>query len=393
MFQRKVLKEIEKQLASKEIIVLTGMRRVGKTTLLKLLFDKINSKNKVYLDLENLINQRIFNEVDFDNVWNNLKSFGLSNTSKAFVFLDEIQTFPRIVNVIKYLYDHYDIKFFLTGSSSYYLKNLFPESLAGRKIVFELFPLDFEEFLIFKEVPQKLLSNFEEKESARNVIAFEKLKLYYYEFLNFGGFPQVVLAANENQKKIYLNDIFISYFEKDVKTLADFKQVNTLRDLVFLLLQRVGSKLDITKLSSALNTSRPTLYSYLSFLEQTYFISLISPYSRNIDREISGTRKVYACDTGIINLFARLDEGNILENAVYNCLKQYGKVNYYQKRSGVEIDFILPELDVAIEVKTRADKQDIVKLDSMSKNLGFRNSFVISKDFVDINKVISVVDL
>ena len=91
------------------------MRRVGKTTLLKLLFDKINSKNKVFLDLENLINQRIFNEVDFDNVWNNLKSFGLSNTSKAFVFLDEIQTFPRIVNVIKYLYDHYDIKFFLTG--------------------------------------------------------------------------------------------------------------------------------------------------------------------------------------------------------------------------------------------------------------------------------------
>jgi predicted AAA+ superfamily ATPase len=159
------------------------------------------------------------------------------------------------------------------------------------------------------------------------------------------------------------------------------------------LCQRTGSKLDISKLSSALNVSRNTVYSYLSFLEQTYFFSLITPWSKSVDREISGTKKVYACDTGFVNLFARVDEGNILENAVYNCIRHFGKVYYYQKRSGVEIDFILPELDCAIEVKTKADKRDVIHLENVSKSLGFNNSYVVSRNFINLEKVISVVDL
>jgi len=393
MFQRKILKAIERQIASREIIVLTGMRRVGKTTLLKMLYDMIKSENKVFLDLENLINRKIFDEVDFNNIWNNLSSLGISKNEKAYVFLDEIQTFPQIVSIVKYLYDHYDVKFFLTGSSSYYLKNLFPESLAGRKFLFELYPLDFEEFLIFKEVPVKFHNFFNEKEQGRNYIAYEKRKKYYDEFLVYGGFPQVVLAENEEKKKIYLNDIFTSYFEKDVKILADFKQINAFHDLILLLFQRVGSKLDISKLASALNLSRHTVYSYLSFLEQTYFISLITPYSKSVDREISGTRKVYACDTGFVNLFAKVDEGNLLENAAYNCLRHFGKINYYQKRTGAEIDFILPELNTAIEVKTKADQRDINKLKTLTERLGYEESYVVSKEFVDLQKIISVIDL
>lgn len=393
MFHRKLLTAIGKQIPEREIIVLTGMRRVGKTTLLKMLFDKIDSDNKVFLDLENLINQKIFDEVDYNNIWNNLSPFGISKNDKAYIFLDEIQTFPQIVSVVKYLYDHYDVKFFLTGSSSYYLKNLFPESLAGRKIIFELFPLDFEEFLIFKENPVSFPNSFIEKEENRNYIVYEKCKKYYDEFLIFGGFPQVVLAKNEDQKKIFLNDIFTSYFEKDVKSLADFKQINAFRDLIFLLMQRIGSKLDISKLASALNLSRHTIYSYLSFLEQTYFISLITPYSKSVDREISGTRKVYACDSGFVNLFARVDGGNLLENAVYNCIRQFGSVKYYQKRSGSEIDFLIPELNIALEVKTKADQRDINKLAGLADKLDYKECYVISKEFVDLKNVIPTINI
>ena len=148
-YPRLLLKSIERQINSPEIILVTGMRRVGKTTLLTIIFDKIESKNKVFLDLENILEQKIFEEVDYNNIWSNLKPYGITNQEKAFIFLDEIQTRPEIVKPIKYLYDHYDVKFFITGSSSYYIKDLFPESLSGRKIVFELFPLDFQEFLIF----------------------------------------------------------------------------------------------------------------------------------------------------------------------------------------------------------------------------------------------------
>ncbi|MBN1339079.1 MAG: ATP-binding protein [Bacteroidales bacterium] len=392
-FERKIFSQLTGQLPFREMVVLTGMRRTGKTTLLKMVFDTIESENKVFIDLDNILDQKIFEENDFNSIWSNLKSFGINKEEKAYIFIDEIQSKPEIVKTLKYLYDHYDVKFYLSGSSSFYLKNLFSESLSGRKVIFELFPLDFEEYLIFKQKHFPFPKTFMEKEKSRNYIVFEKFKKEYDEFLNFGGFPQIVLENDEQQKRRVLKDIFNAFFEQDVKTLADFSQINVLRDLILLLFQRIGSKLDISKLASSLNTSRPTIYSYLSFLEKTYFVSFITPYSKNVDREVSGTRKVYACDSGFVNLFAKVDAGNLLENAVYNCVRHYGKVHYYQKRSGGEIDFILPELNVALEVKTKAIHQDIDKLKNLSQKIGINESYVVSKDFVDLRNIISAVNL
>jgi len=393
IYPRKLYTQLISQLKYREMVVLTGMRRTGKTTLLKKIFDDIGSNNKIFLDLDNIINQKLFEEDDFNNIWKRLSPFGIDPGKKVYIFLDEIQAKPGITKIAKFLYDHYDVKFFLSGSSSFYLKNLFPESLSGRKIIFELFPLDFEEYLIFRDKTRTFGQTFSEKEGYRNYFTFEKFKMEFEDYLTFGGFPQIVLESDKDQKKRLLKDIFNAYFEKDVKSLTDFKQIESLRELILLLFQRVGSKLDISKIASALNISRPTVYSYMSFLEQTYFFSFITPWSKSVDREISGTKKVFACDTGFVNLFARVDEGNILENAVYNCIRHFGKVNYYQKRSGVEIDFIIPELDSAIEVKTKADKRDIVHLENVSKSLGFNNSYVVSRDFIDLERVISVVDL
>ncbi|MFQ5864745.1 MAG: ATP-binding protein, partial [bacterium] len=300
------MEKIEPHFAAREIIVITGMRRVGKTTLMQIIYDEIESDNKVFLDIENILEQKVFEEVDYNNIWANLQTYGIVKNEKAYIFLDEIQAMPQIVKAIKYLYDHYDVKFFLTGSSSFYLKNLFPESLAGRKMVFELFPLTFEEFLWFKGVERKAHHSLIEKEKNRNAISYEKTKKLFEEYLTFGGFPQVVLADGEAQKKLYLKDIFTSYFEMDVRRLADFRQLSAFRDMLLLLMQRVGSKLEISKLASEIGISRETVYSYLSFLQGTYFIFLIPPFSRNVDREVSGTKKVYFCDNGIINLFGKI---------------------------------------------------------------------------------------
>ena len=106
-FNRKILQRIESQLDYREIIVITGMRRVGKTTLLQIIYDKITSKNKVFLDIENILEQKIFEETDYNNIWANLRAYGITNKEKAYIFLDEIQAMPQIVKAIKYLYDHY----------------------------------------------------------------------------------------------------------------------------------------------------------------------------------------------------------------------------------------------------------------------------------------------
>ncbi|MFQ6116049.1 MAG: ATP-binding protein, partial [bacterium] len=200
------MSSIEPRLAAREIIVITGMRRVGKTTLLQMLYEQIESDNKAFLDMENILEQKVFEEVDYNNIWANLQAYGITKNEKAYIFLDEIQAMPQIVKPIKYLYDHYDVKFFLTGSSSFYLKNLFPESLAGRKMVFELFALTFEEFLWFKGVTRKTHPAFRELETGKNSISYEKNKKLFEEYLAFGGFPQVVLAEDEAQKKLYLKD-------------------------------------------------------------------------------------------------------------------------------------------------------------------------------------------
>lgn len=392
IYKRKILSKIEKYIRSKEILVLTGMRRVGKTTIYKMIFNGIKSKNKVFLDVENPITQKIFEEVDYDNVIANLRDLGIDVKRKAYIFLDEIQAQPEIVKVIKYLYDHQDIKFFVTGSSSFYLKNVFPESLAGRKYVFEMFPLDFEEFLIFKGVSRKFHSTFTLKDKNKNEIFYEKNKKLYDEYIKYGGFPGVVLARTAEEKRMKLNDIFKSYFEKDVKNLADFREIKALRDLILLLMQRVGSKLEITKLSSEIGVSRETIYSFLSFLEGTYFVHFIEPFSQNVDREISGGKKVYLCDNGVLNNFAKVSDGSLFENSTFLDLKKYGKINYYQKRIGGEIDFIINK-EIAIEIKIKGDDSDLKKLAKISNTLGIKQYYLVTKAFSKKSRFIPAVEV
>ena len=392
LYKRKLHKVIERKINNKEIIVLTGMRQSGKTTLYNMIFNEIKSKNKVFLDLENPIEQKIFEESDYNNIILNLKEFGIDPKLKAYVFLDEIQAMPEAVRAVKYLYDHYNIKFFLTGSSSFYLKNLFPESLAGRKFVFELFPLDFEEFLVFKNLTKKFYKEFGQKAKNKKLIPYEKTKKYYDEYINYGGFPAVALGRSKEYKLLKLKDIFKSYFEKDVKVLADFRNMKAFRDLILLLMQRAGSKVEITKLSSNLGISRETVYSFLAFLEDTYFVSFLTPFSRNVDREVSGGRKVYICDTGLLNHLAQVSEGSLFENSVYLNLRKYGKINYYQKRTGAEIDFILNQ-KIALEAKLKGSEPDYKKLRRVSDSLKIRQSFLITRDFSQSPYCISAVDL
>ena len=381
-FEREIESKLIEQLQKKEITVLTGMRRTGKTSLLKHLFESIKSKNKVFLDLQNLLEQKIFDEIDYNNIITNLKQYEITISKKLYLFIDEIQFMPQVTNAIKYLYDYYNIKFIITGSSSFYLKNLFPESLAGRKIVFELYPLTFNEFLVFNGKKIINVDNFSLKAESKNLIEYERVNKYYMEYLKYGGFPQVVLESDIVQKERLLNDIFNSYFQMDLLTLSDFKKVDALKKTIFLLMERVGSKLDISKLASLTGVSRDSIYSYLNLLEGSYFFHLITPFTKNKDREVSGTKKVYICDNGILNLLSNVSDGSLLENSIYINLKKYGEINYFQKRTGQEIDFIINK-SIAIEVKRTGDISDIKKLNRLSKQLKLNEHCLISQNYME----------
>ena len=128
------------------------MRRTGKTTLVKQLMVESDISQKHYFDLERIDIRSLFAEPNYETIVYALSQQGTDFSQKVLIAIDEIQLVPNLPSVLKYLYDTYDIKFIVTGSSAYYIKNLFSESLAGRKKIFEIYPLNFGELLLFNNI-------------------------------------------------------------------------------------------------------------------------------------------------------------------------------------------------------------------------------------------------
>jgi len=379
---RKIFDEIKPYFYVPEAIVITGMRRTGKTTLLNWINEQIESKNKIFLDLENPLNRRYFEGENYERIKKNLEFLGIDFTEKAFIFLDEIQFVRNLPSMAKYFIDHYGVKFFLTGSASFYLKNLFSESLAGRKYIFELFPLDFKEFLIFKDLTFNIpIDNPVDK------TVYETMAPFYDEYIQYGGFPGVVLKTTQEEKKKAIDEIFTSFFQLEVMQLGDFRRNETIRDLMLLLAQRIGSKLDVQKISKELGISRPTLKEYLAFLEGTYFIKLIPPFSKGRDTEIRKMPKIYLCDCGLVNHLVKIDPGMVFENCVFQTLRTKGTLHYYQKKTGVEIDFILNK-ELAYEIKLKPYESDLKRLKTIASELDLKEYRLISKEYCQLENTI-----
>ena len=382
IIKRTIYNSIKPYINSRQVIVVTGMRRVGKTTLMNYIYNRIKLENKLFLDLENTLERRIFQKKDYQDIKFELELRGINFKKQAYLFIDEIQFLKNIPSVVKYFYDHYQIKFFLTGSSSYYLKNQFSESLAGRKYIFELFPLSFKEFLRFKKIELKIPTAKKISDTIHDTYDH-----YYEEYLRFGGFPEVVLLNDFDEKRKMISDIFSSFFQLEVMQLRDFRKNAVIRDFMLLLMQRAGTKLDISKLSKELSVSRETVYNYLSFLEGTYFIKLIKQYSKSPDVEIRRSPKVYICDSGLLNNLARVDEGTVFENNVFQNLRLKGELNYWQQKNGQEIDFMLNKKET-YEVKLFPDERDLKRLARLSEKLKIKNYNIIAKKYSNLENVV-----
>ena len=374
-YQRNIYPEFLAHAKLPAVTVLTGMRRTGKTTLVLQLLADLPNKNSIFLDFQRADIRELFLEKNYEAIRDSFVTRGLNPNIPMIVALDEMQLAPEGPSVIKYLSDHYHIKFIVTGSSSYYLKNLFSESLSGRKKIFELYPLDFGEFLTFKNIPHRA-TDWEEKPF--DYLEYQRLFAYYEEFVRYGGFPQVVLAQTEAQKRDILLDIMSSYINIDVRSLADFSDERNLYSLAKLLAGRVGSRVEYTKLSSLTGLSRPTVTNYISFLEKTYLINTVPVFTKNIDREIVKARKLYFCDTGLANTLAELSGGAQFENTLFNQLARLGQIQYFALKTGHEIDFVL-DGNLALEAKETPIRGDLARLKQMALSAGLSHFKLIGR--------------
>lgn len=395
MKKRLLYYEIIKQIKHKNVLIITGMRQVGKTTLMKQIFDELGEDNKLWFDFDNPLDQKLFEDEEYKNIYARLLKMGKNQAKKLYVFIDEIQNFPEITRVIKYLIDHYAVKFIVTGSSNFYLKNLFPESLSGRKFLYNLAPLNFREYLYFHDklsLAEGRLDKIDRAIAGQNMYGHKKFEPDYDDYLLFGGFPEVAVTPDAATKKLVLKNIFASFFEKDLKILSDYKDIRELRDLILLLAPRVGSRLDVSKLASELGVDRPKIYGYLEFLQGMFFIKLLPKYSKSVDRSVAGGRKVYFSDNGILNIVGRVNDAQLLENSVINQLSPYGQVSFYHRRNAAEIDAIV-EGKFALEIKYKGAAADLKKLKSISGKLKIKKPYIVSKIFVEKKGFISPVIL
>lgn len=348
LYKRKIIAQISKFLDSKEIIVLHGARQVGKTSIMLYLIDELkNKKNNVfYFDLEIPRYLEMINS-GFEALYEYLLAKGYQKGEKTYVFIDEIQYLTDPSGFLKLFHDNYgaDIKLIVSGSSSFEIKSKFKNSLVGRTVNFEVWPLDFEEFLLFKNKPYDLSVKNKPPAIQNELVAL------YKEYAAYGGYPRIIMTDDVEKKEAYLNQIVDTYIKKDIRDLANIRNIEKFNKLIQVLAAQSGNLLNNLELANTVGLAWKTIEEYLFLLENTYVIKLVRPYHKNLRSELFKTPKVYLIDHGIANLLAHKTfssinaiGGNIFETAVFSDLiKNYKKSSVYFWRTTAkqEVDFII----------------------------------------------------
>lgn len=367
LYKRKITEKIVKYLDSREIIVVYGSRQVGKTSLLKYLIAHYLKKNVFYFDLELIPLLELCNQ-GAESVHRYLIQKGAETNKKIFLVIDEIQYMDNPSKFLKIMHDHYpNIKVIVSGSSTFEIKKKFKESLVGRTVNFEIYPLSFEEFLLFKGKVYKI-----NKENTKAVN--EELISLAEEYIKFGGYPKIVLESSEEKKQVYLSQIINTYVRKDIRDIGNIRNISSFNKLLEVLASQSGQLLNVLEISNTLKINRETVLEYLDLLENTFIIKRIAPFHKNLRSELSKNPKVFFLDTGIMHLlwlkeFPKVVLGNVFETFVFlELMKLNKKINFWRTTNKQEVDFIINNKELyAVEVKYNFQNADTRSLDFFSK--------------------------
>ncbi len=374
--KRKAFEWIKNLIYKRQIIQITGLRRVGKSTLL---FQTINLLKQKGTDPFKIL------YFTFDEAQLNLdelftlysSSTGIDyKTEKIFVFLDEIQKLTNFQNQLKVYYDIYpNIKFFISGSTSLFIKKKIQESLAGRVLSLFLTPLDFEEYLFFKE----------KKELLEKPLAYkQELEKEFLLFLK-SQFIESLDLKTDFEKKEYFSSIIRKIIFEDIPQLFPVDYPNLLYRIVQLISQHPGALINNLQLANELKISNKTASLYISFLEEAFIIKRFYNFSRNIIASEKRLKKYYLASPSLsFSLTDFLSYGKLFENYVASLTPaKYFFRDPYQH----EVDFVEVKNDKEIfPLETKFTKTirktDVKNLLIFMKKFELKKGYVLYKDFV-----------
>ena len=332
-----------------EILVLKGIRRCGKSTLLlnqikKLIKQGVSKNDILFINLED---PRFINHLNVEFLQKIKDTYleYLNPQAKPYIFLDEIQNVPFWE---KWVNKEYELKLsniVITGSNSSMLSGEIATSLSGRYISVEVFPLSFKEFLHFKEIKIASKLDFVDKKIDINR-AFE-------EYLDFGAFPKV-LDYEKNYKKELLNTYKESILLNDIVARYKLKSFDTLEELAAFLLRNSGIIQSITKIKNSFNISFDMARDYLEYLKNAYMVFEIRKFDYSLRKQNLNDKKYYSADLGLSNLYrvANLKyKGANLETIVALELIRKGfDIYYYKTQNSLEVDFVVVKNNQIIEL-------------------------------------------
>ncbi len=284
--ERDVYTEIRKFMHLRQIIAVTGLRRVGKTTLmLKLaedaIADGIGPRNIIYLSFDE------FRDVEVRTVIKEYEKLMEKNIrdGEYLLLLDEIQKLSDWENQIKTIYDTFgkNIKIILSGSESLFIKQKSKETLAGRIFEFKVEQLSFREFLAFKETEYEPIGLYE-----------RELSRLFNEYTLTLGFPELVGVKEKDVIRKYIQENIIEkVVYRDIQQLFNVRDISLVESLMNILIEEPGQLLQISDLAKELKISRQTLSNYLTYLEESFLVKKLYNFSRNRRKAERKLKKYY----------------------------------------------------------------------------------------------------
>lgn len=384
--KREVQFKIHPFLKQKEIILITGIRRSGKSSLMRLLCGDIMEEFKVapsnifYVNFED---ERFidFNYKDFDAL-HELFLEVENPHGKIYLFLDEVQKVSGWERWVNRLYEFENIKIFISGSNAEILGSEASSALTGRNRQIINYPFSFRELLKLRRF------NITEKDlyiKERKIL----LKNLFKEYLKLGGFPEVLRIKDETLLDQYFKDILY----RDVIGRYSIRHNKELRELCVFLASNIGSIYsykNIQQLISAKNIN--TVKNYLDILEEVFLFFRVKLFDFSVKRQIYNPSKIYAADHSLGNSIAfRFSEnmGHIYENIVFvELMRRNKEIFYWKSYKGNEVDFVLKrglKIEQAIQVSCslaapKTKKREFNALLEAKKELGVNDLYVLTEN-------------
>ena len=337
-FKRDIYPEIEKQLDKRFILALVGLRRVGKTTIMYQIMQKlIGSKTDKTAILFFSFDEVSAKLAEVLETYNDIHNKGFRE-EKIYVFLDEIQKCSGWENELKKYYDLYPkLKFVISGSESLFIRRKTKETLAGRIFEFKLTPFTFREYLRF--------NNLEENEFRYEA----KIRPFFNKFVEKGGFPETFSFETDKDFKEYIRALVVDKIVyKDIPRMFKLEDAGFLSVLLELISANPGMYIDYQSLSKQFEKDRRVIKKYIDYLRESFLITLLGNYRKGSITTLRKKKRAYPADNALIYLYKpRIEEGffgRMVETLAVNKLKAS---SFW--RNGGEIDIVHD--DIPIEVK------------------------------------------